>query len=60
MNKEKRKEIPPFRLVPQPLNDEARNLPKFKWAGGEIGTRHKLGGKFKIRSFPSVRNVAKI
>jgi len=36
--------IPPFTLLPKPLNDEARKLPKFKWAGKEIGNRHKLGG----------------
>jgi hypothetical protein len=39
------REIPPFRLVPEPLNDEAAALPKFKWAGPEIGTRHRLGGR---------------
>ena len=37
--------IPPFKLVPQPLNEEARALPGFKWAGREIGTRHQLGGE---------------
>jgi Domain of unknown function (DUF1963) len=39
------KKIPPFNLVPEPQNDEARNLPKFKWADKEIGTRHQLGGE---------------
>jgi len=39
------KNIPPFKLVPEPLNEEAKNLPKFKWADDEIGTRHQLGGK---------------
>jgi len=38
------KNIPPFKLVPEPLNEEAKKLPKFKWAGDEIGTRHQLGG----------------
>jgi hypothetical protein len=38
------KSIPPFRLVAEPLNDEAAHLPPFKWAGGEIGKRHRLGG----------------
>jgi uncharacterized protein YwqG len=38
------KEIPPFRLKPEPLNDEAAKMRKFKWADGEIGNRHKLGG----------------
>jgi hypothetical protein len=41
--------IPPFKLVPQPLSQEAADQPKFKWAGRdsagrEVGTRHKLGG----------------
>ena len=39
------KKIPPFKLVPEPQNEEARGLPKFKWAGEEIGTRHRLGGE---------------
>jgi uncharacterized protein YwqG len=36
--------IPPFKLEPIPLNEEARNLLKFKYAYSQIGTRHKLGG----------------
>ena len=36
--------IPPFRLIPQPIDDEAREIKGFNWAGGEIGTRHQLGG----------------
>jgi len=39
------KNIPPFRLIPEPLNDEASKLPKFEWAADHIGTRHKLGGE---------------
>jgi len=38
------KQFPPFRLIPQPLNDEAAQLPPFRWASPEIGKRHKLGG----------------
>ena len=38
------KTIPPFRLVPEPVSDEARRLPGFKWAGGDAGRRHQLGG----------------
>ena len=38
------KQIPPFRLVPQPLNDEASRLLPFKWAAPDVGKRHKLGG----------------
>ena len=39
------RQIPPFKLVPEPLNDEAAALPAFKWAGGDIGRRHRLGGR---------------
>ena len=39
------KNIPPFKLIPQPLTEEAADLPKFKWASPEIGTRHRLGGE---------------
>jgi hypothetical protein len=39
------KKIPPFKLVPEPQSDEAGDLPKFKWASPEIGTRHQLGGE---------------
>lgn len=37
--------IPLFKLVPQPLTEEAKKLSGFKWAGDGIGTRHKLGGE---------------
>ena len=36
--------IPPFRLVPEPMNGEAKKLQKFKWAPDFVGQRHKLGG----------------
>ncbi len=36
--------IPPFRLRREPLDDEARQLPPFKWAADEVGNRHRLGG----------------
>jgi len=36
--------IPEFKLVPQPVDDDAAALPPFKWAGPEVGKRHKLGG----------------
>lgn len=39
-----RRAIPQFRLVPEPLTEEARALPGFKWASDEAGTRHRLGG----------------
>jgi len=38
------KKIPPFKLVPQPMNDEARELPGFRWAAPHVGKRHQLGG----------------
>jgi hypothetical protein len=38
------KRIPTFKLVPEPMTDEARQTPVFKWAGGEVGKRHQLGG----------------
>jgi len=38
------RDIPPFRLTPEPLTDEAAALPPFKWAGEDIGRRHRLGG----------------
>ncbi|SET02192.1 MULTISPECIES: DUF1963 domain-containing protein [unclassified Variovorax] len=38
-------EIPAFKLVPEPLTEEAKSLAPFKWAGDDIGKRHRLGGK---------------
>ena len=38
-------EIPAFKLVPQPLTEEAANLPPFEFADPEVGTRHRLGGQ---------------
>lgn len=39
------RQVPPFRLVPEPLDDDAQSLPGFKWAGPEVGHRHLLGGR---------------
>ena len=39
------KVIPPFRLVAEPLSEEATGLLPFKWAGGDVGKRHRLGGR---------------
>ncbi|WP_040786410.1 DUF1963 domain-containing protein [Massilia niastensis] len=36
--------VPLFKLVPEPLDQEAAALPPFKWAGNDIGQRHRLGG----------------
>ena len=47
--------IPPFKLVPQPLTDEAATLPKFRWTDPEVGQRHQLGGqpvRLKPADFP--------
>lgn len=38
-------EIPPFRLISEPLTEEAAKLPGFKCAGPEVGKRHRLGGE---------------
>lgn len=54
--------IPPFKLEPIPLNESAKNLPKFKWASNEIGTRHQLGGNhslFRIKRNLTVNPVRK-
>lgn len=42
------KKLPPFRLLKEPMNEEARTLPKFKWAPDEVGNRHQLGGDPKF------------
>lgn len=44
--------IPPFKLVPQPLNEEAAALPPFRWTSGEEGKRHRLGGEPEFLQMP--------
>ena len=39
------KEIPPFKLKLIPLNEKAKQLPKFLYAREDIGERNQLGGK---------------
>lgn len=39
-----KKEIPAFKLIMQPLSEEAANMPKFKWAEEGVGERHQIGG----------------
>ncbi len=39
------KPIPAFKLILEPLRSEAAALPPFKWAGGDVGQRHRIGGK---------------
>ena len=34
------KNVPPFKLAPEPQNDDAKNLPGFKWTGKEIRHLH--------------------
>ena len=38
------KHIPVFKLIPVPQSEEAKAMPKFKWAPPEVGSRHQLGG----------------
>lgn len=38
-------EIPPFKLIPEPLTEEAADLAPFKWADPDVGSRHRLGGE---------------
>ena len=39
------RKIPPFKLIPTPMDEDAKRLPTFKWADEEIGKRHQLGGE---------------
>lgn len=39
------KRVPPFKLIAEPLNDEAANLPRFPFADPDVGTRHRIGGE---------------
>lgn len=36
--------VPFFKLIPEPQDDEAKQLPGFQWAGPNVGKRHQLGG----------------
>lgn len=38
------KTIPPFKLVLEPVGDDARAMQGFKWAPENIGKRHRIGG----------------
>ena len=37
--------IPEIQLVPHPETPEAARVLGFRWAPGEVGKRHKLGGE---------------
>ncbi len=39
------KDIPEFRLIPEPVTKEAADLVPFRWASPEIGKRHQIGGR---------------
>ena len=39
------KRIPPFKLVPEPLDEEAAKTKGFEWADDEVGKRHRIGGE---------------
>lgn len=39
------RQIPPFRLVPEPLTEEAAQLRRFQWTDPDVGNRHRLGGE---------------
>lgn len=39
------KQVPPFKLIAQPLTDEAAELPGFPSAAPDVGTRHRIGGE---------------
>ncbi len=39
------KKVPAFKLVPEPIEDAARNLKPFRWATNDVGKRHQLGGE---------------
>lgn len=47
-------QVPPFRLVPEPLDDRAAAMLDvgFKWASSEVGRRHQLGGEPSHLSTP--------
>lgn len=49
--------IPPFRLVPEPLDDSARALPSFgEYSDEVLGRRHRLGGEPELiqsKDFPA-------
>ena len=47
-------EIPPFRLLPEPLNEAASSLKPFEWAAPEVGKRHQLGGRPTFIQQPEV------
>src|ERR1051326_5004851 len=47
------KEIPAFKLIAEPMTEEARALPKFESAASEVGTRHRLGGEPSRRIDPA-------
>ena len=51
------REIPPFLLTPEPLDEEAAAMKGFRWADPRIGTRHRLGGAPEFIQGDDVRSV---
>lgn len=48
------RDIPPFKLIPEPLTEDARLLPPFKWASTDVGKRHRLGGSPEFLQNPEI------
>jgi len=49
------RDIPPFKLIPEPLTEDARLLPPFKWASPDVGKRHRLGGSPEFLQNPEIQ-----
>ncbi len=47
-------QVPAFRLVAEPLTPEAAELTPFRWAGPDVGHRHRIGGEAPVapQEFP--------
>ena len=50
--------IPEIPLELSPHTDEARHIVGFKWAGGDVGSRSKLGGAPDWLQDPQVPNCS--
>ena len=48
-------QVPPIRLVPQPIDERAAAelTVGFRWAAPETGSRHRLGGEPTFQSMPA-------
>lgn len=55
------KQFPEFRLVPEPVGDDAKTLVRPSYMPPEIGTRHKVGGApggHRSQPFPRCESCA--